>query len=71
MRTFLNTTTFKGKYQVMSTEELTGKGIRKVGNNSITTYKGKVYGGLKNYWLTKKAVEDLKVSMDVQEVVCF
>lgn len=58
--TFYNETSLNGKYQVMTTKELNGKGIKKVSCNSITTQKGIIYKNLNNYWVNKEVLEILK-----------
>ena len=70
MTTFYNETSLNGKYQVMSTENLGGKGIRKIGDNYITEQKGKLYKNLKNYWVSKSALEAIKEYANTERV-CF
>ena len=70
MTTLYNETTLNGKYQVMSTEELTGRGIKKVGVNCITENKGNVYKNLNEYWVTKSALDTIKKNFSIERA-CF
>lgn len=67
---FYNETSLNGKFQVMTSAELTGKGIKKVGSNYITTQKGEVYKNLNNYWVTASILEQLKKNSNT-EMACF
>lgn len=70
MTTFYNETSLNGKYQVMTTEELTGKGVRKVSGNAITTQKGNIYKNLNNYWVSKEVLEIIKEDNNTERA-CF
>ena len=70
MTTFYNETSLNGKYQVMTTEELKGKGIRKVSGNAITTQKGNIYKNLNNYWVSKEVLETIKENNNTERA-CF
>lgn len=70
MTIFYNETSLNGKHQVMTTEELTGKGIRKIGDNYITEQKGKLYKNLKNYWVSKEVLETIKEDNNTKRA-CF
>jgi hypothetical protein len=60
MTTFYNETSLNGKFQIMTTEELNGKGIKKVCSNSITTHKGDIYKNLNKYWVSKDVFNTIK-----------
>ena len=70
MTTFYNETSLNGKFQVMTTEELKGRGIKKVSNNAITTQKGNTYKNLNKYWVSKKVFEVIKENTNTQRA-CF
>lgn len=67
---FYNETSLNGKFQVMTSKELTGKGIKKVGSNYITTQKGEVYKNLNKYWVTASILEQLKKNSNTERA-CF
>lgn len=70
MTTFYNETSLNGKYQVMTTNELNGKGVRKVSGNAITTQKGNIYRNLNNYWVSKEVLETIKKDNNTERA-CF
>jgi hypothetical protein len=70
MTTFYNETSLNGKYQVRTTETLTGKGIRQITGFNITEHKGQLFKGLNEYWVTKKVLETIKENNNVERV-CF
>jgi hypothetical protein len=57
---FFNETSLNGKFQVMTTAELSGVGIQKYGSNNILTHKNEIYKGLNNYWVTESALSEIK-----------
>jgi hypothetical protein len=67
---FYNETSLNGKFQVMTHTEMTGKGVKKIGSNCITTQKGEVYKNLNNYWVTNSILEQLKKKYNTQRA-CF
>jgi hypothetical protein len=55
-------TSSNGKYPVMTTELLKGRGINKVSNepNGLVEHKCKIYKNMYRYWITEKAFNALK-----------
>ena len=60
MTTFYNETSLNGKYQVLTTEELSEKGTIKISSNAITMQDGEIFKNLNNYWVTKDVFENIK-----------
>jgi hypothetical protein len=67
---FYSPATLNGKFQVMTTAELTGKGITKTRSNAITTQKNIIYKNLNEFWVTAKKFQELKNNFQTQ-VACF
>ena len=63
---FYSETSLNGKFQVMTSTELTGRGIKKIGSNYITTQKGEIYKNLNNYWVTALILEQLKKNSNTE-----
>jgi len=59
-------TTLNGKYPVATSQELSGRGIKKVTNekSEILEYKGEIIKGLYKYFITAKAFSKLKETND-------
>lgn len=62
---FYNETELNGKFQVMTTEKLEGKGIKNFGGSNPVEYKGEVFFGNINYWVTKQALDNLKANLNL------
>ncbi len=67
---FYNETSLNGKFQVMTTVELNGKGIKKVGSNEITEQKNVIYNNLNNYWVSNSALTLIKQNNNAERA-CF
>lgn len=62
--TFHSNTSLNGKYQVMSTQNISMPGVIKISSNKITTQKGILYKSLNNYWVTGEALLVIKETYD-------
>lgn len=68
---FFNETELNGKFQVMANIELTAIGVKKYSvANNILAHKGEVFKGLINYWVTKKALINIKSQYNAERT-CF
>jgi len=67
---FYNETESNGKFQVMTTENLEGKGIKNYGGSAPVQYQGVSYFGNITYWVTKSALESLKSNFNLTRT-CF
>jgi len=67
---FYSETELNGKFQVMTSEKLEGKGIKNYGGSNPVEYKGEVFFGNTNYWVTKEALENLKNNLNLLKT-CF
>jgi len=67
---FYSETSLNGKYQVMTNGNLTGRGVKKVASNCITTQKGAIYSGLNRFWVSAQVLEDLKKNNNTERA-CF
>lgn len=62
---FLNNTSNNGKFQIFTTESLSGKGIKNFGGFNILEVKGEIFKNLTNYWVNASALELLKKSYSI------
>jgi hypothetical protein len=67
---FFNGTTLNNKIQIMTSLELSGKGIKKYGINKIVNHHGNIYKNNFDYWITKSAFETLKSNYNLTRT-CF
>ena len=67
---FYSETELNGKFQVMTSVKLEGKGIKNYGGSAPVQYKGEVFFGNTNYWVTKEALENLKNNLNLLRT-CF
>lgn len=67
---FYNETALNGRYQVKTAIQLTGEEIRQVGTNDILTHKNEIFKGLKNYWVSLSALNEIKAN-NLTERACF
>ena len=63
---FYNPATLNGKFQVMTNENLTGRGVTKTRSNSITTQKNIIYKNLNEFWVTAKKFQELKNKFQIE-----
>lgn len=56
---FYDKTSLNGRYQVMTTKELTGNGIKLYGTGCILEHKGVIYKNLNRYWVTAKGLDSI------------
>lgn len=67
---FFNETELNGKYQVLTTLNLEGKGIKNYGGSAIVEYNGEIHKENKTYWVSKSALENIKNNYKTQRT-CF
>ncbi len=70
MTTLYSKTSLNGKYEVRTTETLTGKGVRHITGFNITEYKGKLFKGLNKYWVSQEVLDSLKKNENTL-IACF
>ena len=65
---YLGTSYSNGKLPVATSQELSGKGIRKVDSNCIFTHKLKTYKNLNLYSVTEKAFSKIAENNQITKV---
>jgi len=63
---FYSPDSLNGRYQVMTTEDLSGRGVTKISSNAITMQKNTLYKNLNNFWVTAKKLEEFKSKFQAQ-----
>jgi len=67
---FYNETELSGKFQVMTTLKLEGKGIKNYGGSHIVEFNGELFKENFNYWVTPSALANLKANYNLKRA-CF
>ena len=64
--TFYKSTSSNGKFAVMSTELISGKGIKLTAINSILTHKNEIYKNLNVYNVTATALKNIQSNFNAE-----
>lgn len=62
---FLNNTTNNAKFQIFTTENISGNGIKNYGGSNILEVNGKIFKNLTNFWVSASALKNLKNNYNV------